>query len=73
MPLDRLVLIIVCVLTAAAVSVYVGLLLLASVQMPPIMGLSILSAIALCAYIAWRVIAERIGNKDDDHYDRFEN
>lgn len=73
MPLDRLVLIIVCVLAAAAITVYVGAALLASTQMPPMIGLAILSVIAMAAYIGWRVIAERVGNKDDDHYDRFEN
>lgn len=73
MPLDRLVLIIVCVIAAAMVTVYAGLAIVASVQMPPVIGLSIISIIALCAYVAWRVIAERLNNKDDDHYDRFEN
>lgn len=73
MPLDRLILILVCVVSAAAVTVYVAVALLASTQMPPVMGLAVLSVIALCAYIGWRVISERLQNKDDDHYDRFEN
>lgn len=73
MPLDRLVLIIVGVIAAAMVTVYAGLAIVSSVQMPPVIGLSIISLIALCAYVAWRVIAERLNNKDDDHYDRFEN
>lgn len=73
MPLDKLVLIIVSVIAAAMATVYIGMAVFASVQLPPIMGLSILSVVALCAYIAWRVIAERVGNKEDDHYDRFEN
>ena len=73
MPLDRLVLIIVCVIAAAMATVYGGMAIVASTQLPPIIGLGLLSIIALCAYIAWRVIAERLNNKDDDHYDRFEN
>ncbi|MEL6681523.1 MAG: hypothetical protein AAFQ09_02625 [Pseudomonadota bacterium] len=73
MPLDRLVLIIVCVLAAAAVTVYVGVAVLASTQMPPLIGFAILSGIAMACDIAWRVISERLGNKEDDHYDRFEN
>jgi membrane protein implicated in regulation of membrane protease activity len=73
MPLDRLVLIIVCVLGAAAATVYVGAAVIASTQMPPFMGMAVLSIIALCAYVGWRVIAERLHNKDDDHYDKFEN
>ncbi len=73
MPLDKFVLIIVCVLGAAGVTVYVGAVLIASTQLPPFFALLILSVIALCAYVGWRVIAERLGNKEDDHYDKFEN
>ena len=28
--------------------------------------------LALVAYIGWRVIADRLGNREDDHYDRME-
>lgn len=73
MPLEKLVLIIVCVIAAAAATVWVGAALLASTQLPPPVGLAVLSVIALCAYVAWRVISERINNKDDDHYDSFKN
>lgn len=73
MPLDKFVLITVCVFGAAALTVYVGAALVASTQMPPFLGLAMLSIIALCAYVGWRVIAERVGNKEDDHYDKFEN
>ena len=73
MPLDRLVLIIVCVIAAALATVYVGTVLLAATQMPTPLGLAVLSLIALCAYVMWRVISERLNNKDDDHYDGFEN
>ena len=73
MPLDRLVLIIVCVVAAAAATVWVTMALIASVQLPPFAGLAVLSMVALCAYVAWRIISDRLNNKDDDHYDRFEN
>ncbi len=73
MPLDRLVFIIVCVIAATMATVYVGLALVASTQLNPVLGLGVLSLVALCAYIAWRVITERLNNKEDDHYDRFEN
>ena len=73
MPLDRLVLIIVCVIAAALATVYVGVALLSATRMPTPLGLAVLSVIALCAYVLWRVISERLNNKDDDHYDRFEN
>jgi membrane protein implicated in regulation of membrane protease activity len=73
MPLDRFVLIIVCVVAAAAVTVWVATALIATTQLAPIAGLAVLSVVALAAYIAWRVFSERVNNKDDDHYDRFEN
>ncbi|WP_341365992.1 hypothetical protein [Yoonia sp. BS5-3] len=73
MPLDKFVLIIVTVIGGAALTVYVGLALVASMQLPPLLGFGICSVIALGAYVFWRVIAERVGNEEDDHYDRFEN
>ena len=73
MPLDRLVLIIVCVVAAAGATIWVGTLLLASTQLPPFFGLAVIGVLALIAYVIWRVIAERLGNKEDDHYDRFKN
>ncbi|WP_439156225.1 hypothetical protein [Yoonia sp.] len=73
MPLDKLVLIIVSVVAAAAATVWLATALIASTQFAPVAGLAVLSVVALCAYVAWRVISERINNKDDDHYDRFEN
>ncbi len=73
MPLDKLVFIIVCVLSAAAVTVYVGVAIVASTQLPPLLGVAVLAGIALCLYIAWRVIAERVQNKDDDHYDQYKH
>lgn len=73
MPLDRLILIIVCVVAAAAATIWVAAVLLASTMVSPVAGLSVISVITLCAYVAWRVISDRVNNKDDDHYDRFEN
>lgn len=73
MPLDKFVLIVVCVLGAAGLTVYVGAALVASTQLPPFFGLALLGIITLCVYVGWRVIAERLGNKEDDHYDRFEH
>ena len=73
MPLDRFVLIIVCVVAAAGATVWAGALLLASTQLPPLFGLAVAGVLALVAYVIWRIIAERLGNKEDDHYDRFKN
>ena len=70
MPLDRFVLILVIVIAAAMATVWLGALVAASVAVP----LGWLGAIpaALVAYVAWRVLADRLGNREDDHYDRME-
>lgn len=68
MALDKFVLIIVCVIAAAGVTVWIGTLLVASFQMP-IIGIAALIPVALIAYVVWRVIADRIGNSKEDHYD----
>lgn len=73
MPLDRLVLIIACVIIAAMGTIYIALALLASVQASPMLGLGVLSLVALSLYILWRVIAQRVGNKEEDHYDNIEH
>jgi membrane protein implicated in regulation of membrane protease activity len=70
---NRLLLIIVCVLGAAAATVYVGAALIASTLIQPFFEMAVLIIISLCVYIGWRVIAERPQNKDDDDYDNFKN
>lgn len=72
MPFDRFVLILVCVFTAAVVTVYGGLAIVGSTQLPPYFGVSLLSIIALGAYVCLRVVAQRGDNKDDDCHDGFE-
>lgn len=71
MPLDRLVLIIVCVIAAAGGTIWLAAFVTATFQLPGI-GLWLILPIALFVYLVWRVIADRIGNSEDDHYDRIE-
>lgn len=71
MPLDKLVLILVCVVIAAGVTVWVGASLAAAIQLPGV-GLAALIPAALVGYVVWRVIAERLSNSEDDHYDNIE-
>lgn len=71
MPLDKLVLIIVCVVAAAGVTVWLGVLLAAAVNVP--FGWLALIPAALIGYVVFRVIAERVGNAEDDHYDRMDH
>lgn len=73
MPLDRLILILVVVIAAAAVTVWGGVALLAGFAVNPIIGIGILSILALGAYIVFRVVSERLNNPDEDHYDNMEN
>jgi membrane protein implicated in regulation of membrane protease activity len=70
MPLDKFVLILVVVIGAAALTIWIATLIAASVQVP--LGWLVLVPASLVAYIVWRVIADRLGNADDDHYDRIE-
>ncbi len=67
MPLDKFVLIIVCVLIAAGLTVWLGAFVLAAVNVP-FAGFALLP-VALVAYVVWRVISERLGNAEEDHYD----
>lgn len=71
MPLDRLMLILVIVIAAAGATVWVGSLFLAA-TVSPASALAIAIPTALVAYIVWRVVAERLGNAEDDHYDGIE-
>ena len=71
MSLDKLMLILVCVLAALGASFWVATMLLAALQVP--YGWLALLPTALVGYIAWRVIQERITNKEDDHYDGIEH
>lgn len=70
MPLDKFVLILVIVIAAAGATVWIGTLVAASMQMS--FGWLTLIPVVLVATILWRVIAERLSNREDDHYDRIE-
>lgn len=72
MPLDKLVLIVVIVIAAAGATVWIGTLLAASLAISPAVALSFLIPVGGVAYVAWRVIGDRINNSEDDHYDRIE-
>ncbi|WP_306114539.1 MULTISPECIES: hypothetical protein [unclassified Roseovarius] len=71
MPLDKLVLILVCVCIAAGVTVWLGLLLAAAINIP--YGWTALIPAALVGYVIYRVIAERVGNAEEDHYDKMDH
>lgn len=70
MPLDRLVLIIVIVLAAAFATIWLAAFV-ATTFTVPFAWIAIIP-LALVAYIGWRVIADRLNNSEDDHYDRMD-
>jgi membrane protein implicated in regulation of membrane protease activity len=70
MPLDKFVLLLVIVVAAAGLTVWVAAMALAAFQVPGA-GLAFIPA-ALVAYVVWRVIADRLKNAEDDHYDKIE-
>ena len=70
MPLDRFVLIIIVVIAAAAATVWIGTIIAASLQLP--FGWLAMVPAALIGYVLWRVIADRVGNAEEDRYDDVE-
>ncbi|MEO0497367.1 MAG: hypothetical protein AAF141_08350 [Pseudomonadota bacterium] len=72
MSLDRLMLIVVAVLGALMALGWVTGIVTAAVQVSPLLGLFGLCVVGFAGYIVYRVIAERLGNPDDDKYDRVE-
>ena len=71
-PIEKLVFIIFCVVAAAGATIWAGVLLTTSMMFNPLIGLLVLSVLALAVYVIWRVIADRVNNAEDDHYDRIE-
>lgn len=70
MPLDRLVLILVIVVGATMATVWLGALVAASLAVP--LGWLGLVPVALIGYVSWRVVSERLRDREDDRYDRME-
>jgi len=71
MPLDKFVLMLVVVIAAAGATVWLAGLLVATFEVP-VVGWALVIPAGLVGYVAWRVIADRLGNAEDDHYDRIE-
>ncbi|WP_323769195.1 hypothetical protein [Antarctobacter sp.] len=67
MKLDTFVLILVCVIAGMVATFWLAAMLLAAFQVP--FGALALLPAALVGYILYRVIAERVGNAEEDHYD----
>lgn len=70
MPLDRLVLIVVCVFGTIFVTAWLLSLLAAALQFP--LGWLVLIPAGIAGYVTWRVIEDRLRSAEDDHYDRIQ-
>ncbi len=70
MPLERLVLILTVVIAAAGATIWVAATVIAAAEVP--FGWLALIPTVLVTYVLWRVIVQRVGNAEDDHYDRLD-
>jgi membrane protein implicated in regulation of membrane protease activity len=70
MPLDRFVLLLVCVIAAAGATIWLALLISTSMAVPG--GWLLLAPAAALTYVVWRVLSERLRERKDDVYDRME-
>ncbi|MBL4768000.1 MAG: hypothetical protein JKY94_09845 [Rhodobacteraceae bacterium] len=71
MPIDKLILILVCVIGAAGVTVWLSTFILLTVEIPHLwIGLI---PVTLAGYVLWRVISERVNSAEDTHYDEMDH
>lgn len=71
MPIDKLVLILVAVIAAAGATIWLAATVLAALNFP--FGWFGLLPAVLAGYIVYRVLAERVGNAEEDHYDKMDH
>ncbi len=62
MPFNRLIILLVFVICAAAGTVFVAVSFAGALQLPPLLGIAALSVLALCASFAVRRWADRQSN-----------
>ncbi|EKE72703.1 MULTISPECIES: hypothetical protein [Roseobacteraceae] len=70
MKIDKLALILVVVGGAILGTLWLGSMILASLQMPLMWPVVIVALVV--GYIAWRVLEDRLSSAEDDHYDKIE-
>ena len=69
MSLEKLVLILVCVIAAAGLTIWLAALVASSFALPWYGTVAIGSITAMVLYILGRTILERVKSREDDHYD----
>lgn len=71
MALDKLIVIVLSALGGTAVTIWLGILILAAFAIP-FAGLALIPA-AFVGYVIYRVISERVSDPTEDHYDRMDH
>jgi hypothetical protein len=71
MPIDKFVLIVVAVIAAALATIWLATALFAALEVSGAVWF-VLAPAAAIGYVIVRVIADRVTDKEDDHYDRIE-
>ena len=70
MKLDTLALTIILVAFGTFALFYGGMILLVSASLSPWVPIVILLVLAPVAYLAWRVLSDRLNSAEDDYYER---
>lgn len=73
MSLDRIMLIVVCIVGAVGLSTWFIGAFVAVQVVSPLLKFVVVAFAILVIYVIWRLLAERLNNPDEDHYDNMDN
>lgn len=73
MSLDRLALILFCIVTFGGIAIWLVSLILVTASLNPLLSIVPIAAAALGAYVLISLVSERTENPDEDHYDKMEH
>ncbi|KIC48898.1 hypothetical protein [Tateyamaria sp. ANG-S1] len=69
MSLDKIFLILICIVAGIAATGGAVALLIAGSLTHPLLLIGAVVIIAFAIYVLWRLLSERLGNPAEDHYD----
>ena len=73
MPLDRIMLILACIAGALVLCFWAFGAVFAAQAIHPALTILIVLVIGFVVYVIWRLLAERLNNTDEDHYDNMDH
>lgn len=73
MSLDRLALILFCIVAFGGVGFWLASFILVSATLHPLLAVLPMGIAAIGAYFVIGVVRERVSNPEEDHYDRMEH